>query len=238
MANENFKIARFINLSACKKIFSDYSTFVLRSPEYYRNIEDEQKRDKAEGSIKHKDKHGRINHSEAMCYLISCWTKLDDDVPSCDEWKIFGEDHILALISTPAKVKNCIEKKLITVKPDNVPSLCWMVGHREVIYYKEGTSQDQNKVFEGFHKNDYFWKEKEYRFVVNTRGYIDTLMFYAEPEDYCNTAIINTKTVKCLEFYKAYEDGKIEPGRTQFIKNFDELVGECSFNCVNGLNDS
>lgn len=225
MANEkDFKIARFIDLSACKKIFSDYSTFVLRSPKHYRNIEDEQKRDKADGYIKHKDKHGRIGHSERMCYLISCWTKLDGDVPSCDEWKIFGEDHMLALISTPEKVNNCIEKKLITVKPNNVRSLCWRVDHREVHYYKKGTNQDQNKVFEGFHKDNFFRKEKEYRFVVSVRGYIDTLMFYAEPDDYCDTAIINTKTVKCLEFYKAYGDGKIEPGRAQFIENFDKLV--------------
>ena len=109
---KDFKIARFIDLSACKKIFSDYSTFVLRSPQHYRNIEDEQKRDKtkgkrdkAEGYIEHKDELGRVGHSERMCYLISCWTKLEGELPSDDEWKIFGEDHIMALISTPDKCR-------------------------------------------------------------------------------------------------------------------------------------
>lgn len=225
MANEkDFKIARFVDLFACKKIFSDYSTFVLRSPEHYRNIEDDKKRDKAEGSIKHKDKHGRIGHSERMCYLISCWTKLDGDVPSDDEWSIFDDSQIMALISTPEKVKNCIEKKLITVKSDNSYSLCWKVYHKKVDYYKKGTYQNQNKVFDGFHKDNYFSKQEEYRFVVNVRGYIDTLMFYAEPKEYCDTAIINTKTVKCLEFYNAYEDGIIVPDSRIFIRNFKELI--------------
>ena len=30
------KIARFVDMAACKSIFSDYSTFVLRSSKYYR----------------------------------------------------------------------------------------------------------------------------------------------------------------------------------------------------------
>ena len=231
MTNEkDFKIARFIDLSACKKVFPDksfldYGTFVLRSPEYYRNIEDKKKRDKAEGSVEHKNEHGQQCQSERMCYLISCWTKLDDDVPSFDEWKIFSEDHIMALISTPEKVKNCIEKKLIPkVKSDNGYSLCWEVEHKEVKYYKKGTHQKSNEVLEGFHKDEFFSKEKEYRFVVNVRNYIDTLIFYADPMEYCDTAMINTKTVKCLEFYNAYEDGGIDTDSRSFIKNFKELV--------------
>ncbi len=96
MANkEDFKIARFIDLSACKKVFPDksfldYGTFVLRSPEYYRNIEHEKKLDKAEGSIEHKNELGQECQSESGWHLISCWTKLEGDTPSDDEWKIFG----------------------------------------------------------------------------------------------------------------------------------------------------
>ena len=32
------KIARFVGIEACKSIFSEKSTFVLRSPEHYRRL--------------------------------------------------------------------------------------------------------------------------------------------------------------------------------------------------------
>jgi len=32
------KIARFVDIKACKSIFSENSTFVLRSPEHYRRL--------------------------------------------------------------------------------------------------------------------------------------------------------------------------------------------------------
>lgn len=225
MGNEkDFKIARFIDLSACKRIFSNYSTFVLRSPEYYRNMENKRKRDKAEGSIEHKNEQGQIYQSERMNYLISCWTMLKGDEPSYDEWMIFDDDKhppILALISTPEKVAKCIKKKMRIDKDD---SLYWRVEHKEVIYYEKGTYQDSDKVFEGFYKGNCFSEEKEYRFVVNVKNHIDTLMFYAEPEEYCDTAMMNTKTVECFEFYKAYENGVIVLYNPLFIKNFKKLI--------------
>ena len=230
MANKkDFKIARFIDLSACKKVFPDksfldYGTFVLRSPEHYRNIENKKKRDKAEGAIEHKNEQGQQCQSEGGWHLISCWTVLEGDEPSYDEWMIFDEDKyppILALISTPKKVAECIKKKLI---PDKCDSLCWRVEHKKVKTYKKGTYQDSNEVFEGFHKDDCFSKEEEYRFVVNVRNHVDTLMFYADPGEYCDTAIINLKTVKCLELYKAFKDREIDPDSRSFIKNFTELI--------------
>jgi len=239
MTNEkDFKIARFIDLSACKKVFPDksfldYGTFVLRSPEYYRNIEAEKKRDKSEGSIKHKNEDGQECQSEGGWHLMSCWTKLKGDVPSYDEWMIFDDDEcppILALISTPEKVAKCIKKKLRLDKGD---SLCWGVKHDKVEYYEKGTYQDSNKVFEGFLKDEDFRKEKEYRFVVNVKDYVDTLMFYADPGEYCDTARINLKTVKCMELYKAFNDGKIDPNIRSFIENFKEFIDlVCRFTCT------
>jgi len=232
MANEkDFKIARFIDLSACKKVFPDksfldYGTFVLRSPEYYRNMEGK-KQDKGEGSIEHKNELGQECQSEGGWHLISCWTVLEGlegDEPSYDEWMIFDEDKyppILALISTPEKVAKCIKKKLI---PDKGNTMSWRVEHKKVKYYKKGTCQDSNEVFEGFYKDECFTKEEEYRFVVNVRDHVDTLMFYADPREYCDTAIINLKTVKCLDLYKAWKDGEIDPNSRSFIEKFDELI--------------
>ena len=107
-------IVRFVNLEACKKIFppkTDCGTFVLRSPEYYRAIESN-KCDESEGSVKHKNEKGQNCISEGHNYLISCWTILDKEEPTPEEWKIFKENH-LALISTPEKVEDCLKKHLI-----------------------------------------------------------------------------------------------------------------------------
>ena len=111
--------------------------------------------------------------------------------------------------------------------------MCWRVEHKKVKPYKKGTYQDSNEVFEGFHKDDCFSKEKEYRFVVNVRNNVDTLMFYADPEEYCDTAIINLKTVMCMELYKAFNDGEIDPNSLSFIENFKELIDlVCRFPCT------
>ncbi len=227
MANEeDFKIARFIDLSTCKKVFPDksfldYGTFVLRSPEYYRNIEDKKKRDRDEDRIQYINEFNQRCEDEGGWHLISCWTVLEGDKPSDDEWSIFDDSHIMALISTPEKVAKCIKKKLILDKGN---SLCWKVTHEKVEYYPKWTRRKLNDTFDGLYKNDYFLKEKEYRFVVNVRNHVDTLMFYADPEEYCDTARINTKTVKCLDLYKAWEDGEIDPNSRSFIENFIELV--------------
>ena len=62
------------SISACKKVFPDksfldYGTFVLRSPEHYRNIENKKKRDKAEGAIEHKNEQGQQSAGDPFCLL-------------------------------------------------------------------------------------------------------------------------------------------------------------------------
>lgn len=189
-----------------------------------RSIEDDGKRDNEEGRIHHKNKLGQKCTSVSMFKLISCWTVLKGNRPSRKEWEVFGKSNNLALISTPEKVKACIENKMIKKDTSGKGKTeCWRVEHKKVDYYEIGAVLESDTVFDGFHKNIAFTDENEYRFVVDTRSHIDTLIFYACPKDYCYKAIINTK--KRDEFFKAYyEEWEIDRHYMPFIENSRELA--------------
>jgi hypothetical protein len=71
------KIARFVGIEACKSIFSEKSTFVLRSPEHYirwyeTNEGETDKGDRNEGSANTTD-GGKGGNRD---WVMSCWTIL------------------------------------------------------------------------------------------------------------------------------------------------------------------
>jgi hypothetical protein len=105
------KIARFVDIEACKSIFSEKSTFVLRSPEHYRRLYETsngEKGDKYEGCAHTVD--GGTH--EFTGFVASCWTKLEETEPTPKEWNIFkeNEQNIVAIISTPSKVCEFLDK--------------------------------------------------------------------------------------------------------------------------------
>ncbi len=105
-------IARFVDMNACKSIFSDNSTFVLRSAEHYRSLEEKDGGDPYEG----RPNIPGSGTAESDHWLISCWTKLKDDVPTQAEWKIFNKwckekPPVVAIISTPSKVCGFLERE-------------------------------------------------------------------------------------------------------------------------------
>jgi len=111
------KIARFVGLEACKSIFSENSTFVLRSPEHYRRLYEtteggNAKGDRDEGCADTVDG----GTAEFTGFVDSCWTMLKGSEPTRNEWDIFkeNEQNIVAIVSTPSKVCEFLNKAIET----------------------------------------------------------------------------------------------------------------------------
>lgn len=130
------KIARFVNIEACKSIFSEHSTFVLRSPEHYRRLYETtngEEGDRNEGYAKTVDG----GTAEFTGFVVSCWTKLKGTEPTPDEWDIFKEkeQNIVAIVSTPRKVCEFPDKVLETKRERTKRRFpFWPVEHKEVDY--------------------------------------------------------------------------------------------------------
>jgi len=176
------KIARFVNIEACKSIFSENSTFVLRSPQHYRRLYED-------GNIKGDRNEGCAEivnggTAEYTSFVVSCWTKLKGTEPIYDEWNIFKEDkqNIVAIVSTPSKVCGFLNRTLETNEEHTKRRLpFWPVKHGEVKYEK-APRIDHTNIFKvvPFTKNKQFSKQEEYRFVMEYSPYpyrIDSYIF-------------------------------------------------------------
>ncbi len=161
------KIARFVDLGACKSIFSEHSTFVLRSFEHYRTLEDKTRRDGNEATSKHR---GGGGSQVGDCFVLSCWTMLDGDVPKPEEWGIC-EGSCLAIVSTPNKVCAFLEKAFEiddenrTVNERRFPFLS--VEHKKVTYADKIDRPTRMALMDKvvFNKDSKFEYQKEYRCI-------------------------------------------------------------------------
>jgi len=190
---DDFKIVRFVDLKACKRIFSEDSTFVLGSHKHYRYIEGI-KQDTKEGIIKIKNIHA---NSPCNC-LISCWTRLETGKLTEDDWNIFttNEDKpMLAFVSTPKKVEDFL-KCTLDIKSGN---LFFLIDKGKVIYYTQDTKLPDDKHFWklGFYKKQEFCNEREYRFVLVYTTFHHSIDFYTfithNPECYYDEIFYNPK---------------------------------------------
>jgi len=175
------KIARFVNMEACKSIFSDYSTFVLRSPIYYQRMYE------TSGGEKGDKKEGRPDTANGTAeftrWVVSCWTILKGSEPTRDEWEIFKENerNIVAIVSTPSKVCEFLNRVLNTSEYKGLPFD--PVEYRKVDYDKEKVHVDiaRGNVISvvPFAKDKRFIKENEYRFALKygRDPYIDSFIF-------------------------------------------------------------
>jgi len=163
------KIARFVDIEACKSIFSEHSTFVLRSPEHYRRSYETtsgEKGDRNEGCA-HTVGGGT---AEFTGFVVSCWTKLKGTEPTHDEWDIFkkNEQNIVAIISTPSKVCEFLNSVLETNKErKNRRFPFWPVEHKEVDY-DPPNNVDHTNITDvvPFVKDKKFVNQQEYRFIL------------------------------------------------------------------------
>lgn len=195
------KIARFVDIEACESIFSEHSTFVLRSPEHYRRLYETsygEKGDRNEGSARKVDG----GTAEFTGFVASCWTKLEGTKPTPDEWDIFKENdqNIVAIISTPSKVCEFLDKVLETKRERTKCRFpFWPVKHREVTYESPNNIDHTNIIdVVPFAKDKKFVSQKEYRFVLKYAQYpclIDSFIFCGGI-DYMEKRYVNPKTCK------------------------------------------
>lgn len=177
------KIARFVGIEACKSIFSEKSTFVLRSPEHYRRLYEitevgTAKGDRAEGCADTIDG----GTAEFTGFVVSCWTKLKGTEPTGEEWDIFKKDeqNIVAIVSSPSKVCEFLNKALETNKECTKRRFpFWPVEHREVKYEKVHIDHTNITDIVPFTKGTQFAEQEEYRFVLKYGwpNVIDSLIF-------------------------------------------------------------
>lgn len=197
-ANDDIKIARFIDINACKEVFSEsYSTFLIRSHKHYWHIEDTDKRDEKELQVQ-----GEEYHMETDFVLLSCWTILDNNKPTEEDWKIFEDNSpVVAIVSSPQKVYNFLYKTLNIERKDGRSHPFFGIEHKEVSYIDKGKEKLKGKltILDAiFTKDKDFKKEKEYRFGVLYSAVfheINTYIFSTHnPDDYMDKCYFNKKT--------------------------------------------
>lgn len=193
------KIARFVDLDACRSIFSETSTFVLRSAEYYRKHYDERE-------LIVRDRFG--GEGETSCFVLSCWTMLAGDEPTRDEWGIFldrdesghSRERVMAIVSAPSRVHAFLERAFEledekTQVRQRYPFI--RVADRAVTYADEVAEEigpDNIMDLTAFTKRLRFAKEKEYRFAMPCGGVphvIDTYIFARAPDEYMDKCFVN-----------------------------------------------
>jgi hypothetical protein len=179
------KIARFIGIDACMNVFSEKSTFVLRSPEHYRRLYDstdgmDRKGDRNEGTAETVG-GGTADFTD---FLVSCWTVLRESEPTRDEWDIFKKDdqNIVAIVTTPGLVAEFLRKAFRLEKDSTEPRFPFRsLNHRRVSYDKQHIDHTNISDIVAFSKSGKFRHEEEYRFVLTYAGppTIDSLVFCA-----------------------------------------------------------
>ena len=229
-ANEDIKIARFININACKQVFSEtYSTFLIRSHKYYWHIEDTDKQDRMEFQVR-----GENGIMETGYALLSCWTILNDGKePTEKEWKIFDKDSpVVAIISSPKKVYSFLYEILDIERKNGRTHPFFCIEHKPVVYNERlnGTPTLSDAIFT---KDNKFEKEKEYRFAVfySTSHEINTYIFHVlYPYDYMDKCYFNPSATKenaseLLEMLWSDDYGPFEEKRPcDIIANYNDLI--------------
>ena len=202
------QIAGFVGIEACKSIFSEKSTFVLRSPEHYRRLYETSEGgnaigDRDEGCAKKSDG----GTAEFTRWVASCWTVLKGSEPTCEEWDIFKENdyNIVAIVSTPSKVCEFLNSVLEPGERKGFPF--YPMEHREVEYEQGKVHVDRTNITSvvPFAKGKSFIKQNEYRFVL-TYGWgpqlIDSFIFCGGV-DYMEKCFVNPEM---SEEYKKYRE--------------------------------
>jgi hypothetical protein len=200
----DLKIARFVDREACKNIFSDYSTFVLRSAEYYKRLY-ETNRNKNHDDMKRGDEHelevrcASGGGAEVSGFVLSCWTMLRGDEPTHDEWCIF-QDSVVAIISTPKRVSMFLERmfEIKNGKMQGAPRSPFMfLKHKHVHYADEVAEKitpDNIMDITVFTKLSKFDKQGEYRFALaysTVTHLIDTYILGLTSDDYMKRCFAN-----------------------------------------------
>jgi hypothetical protein len=179
------KIARFMGIEACRSVFSENSTFVLRSPQYYRRLYEtagggDGKADRNEG----KAKKPRGGTAEFTDFVTSCWTMLKGSEPTPYEWDIFKKDeqNVVAIVTTPSLVCQFLNRVFRLDKDPTERRFPFLsLDHRPATYEKQDTDHTNITDVVPFSKDPGFIDQQEYRFVLKYAwpSVIDSFIFCA-----------------------------------------------------------
>jgi len=188
------RIARFVDLAACGSIFSDESTFVLRSEIYYRRHYETQ-----HGDAQELQRECPGHSAEFSSVLLSCWTILDGKEPTEAEWGLF-DNSVVALISTPAKVSKFLKNAFElgdTEQPESRRLPFLLLEHKAVCYNNRLVEITAENIWNEtvFVKRPEFRDQKEYRFALPFSGglphHIEAYIFSRDPFKYLETCYAN-----------------------------------------------
>ena len=185
------RIARFVDMEACRSIFSDYSTFVLRSSEYYKRHHETDRGDEHELEVRCAGGGG----AESSGFVLSCWTRLKSDEPARDEWRIFP-DSVVAIVSTPKRVSTFLARTFEIKKATRRYPFMFL-KHKAVRYADEvaGKITPRNIMDKTvFTKRSKFSKQREYRFALAysiVPHLIDSYILALTSDDYLERCFAN-----------------------------------------------
>lgn len=209
MCSEDISIVRYVDSNAAKRIISANSIFLLRSLQYYQDLEilsnDKTRGDRKEGEVEFSD--GSVSSWNPQSWLISCWCKYEGDELN---WELF-DDSWLAIISTRQRVRSMLEKACSSVKH--------ILEDEEVIYEDKLANVNKSRMnLDGhdsyFYKRKKFIAEKEYRFALHLPLQIETLILYVDPYDYIDHIFIKSDNgvKKCINYYILCTEAGYGPG--------------------------
>jgi len=198
-SEEDISIVRYVGSNAAKSIISANSTFLLRSLQYYQDLEilsnDKTRGNRKEGEVEFSD--GSVSSWNPQSWLISCWCKYE--VAELN-WELFDDNIWLAIISTRQRVRSMLDKACSSVKP--------ILEDKGVIYEDKLANVNKSRMnLDGhdsyFYKRRKFMAEKEYRFALHLPLQIETLILYVNPYDYIYQICVkpDNKVKKCINYY-------------------------------------
>jgi len=200
------QIVRFLKFKDAKRVLSNYSTFVLQSSNYYRQLGYENYNsmigDRNENIVRFEEI--KRTYELGAATLLSCWTELEEDRVLPSDWKIFSDRaNGIAVVSSVDNVKKFLRDLvkdtlgLIEDDSDGVKKEGdrWYFRDEKVQYYdgiRRPPSFDTMDAW--FWKLERFKMQREYRFAFlsgSPRAIIQTVIFHVkEPKSYIDKIFI------------------------------------------------
>ena len=198
-SKNNISLIRYVDVNAAKSIIHANSTFLLRSLQYYQDLEiysnDKTRGDRKEGEVEFLD--GSVSIWNPEDWLISCWCIYEGIELN---WELFDDNIGLAIISTSQKVKSMLDKACSSINH--------LLEDKEVIYENKLANINKSHMHLDdydpyFYKRRKFMLEKEYRFALHLPLHIETLILYVNPYDYIDQICVkpDKRIKKCINYY-------------------------------------